>query len=82
MKPTMDLTGLPIDDAVALVQQKIDRRFAFEIKLLERRLIADGVRLQDREAMLEDERLQSAHRRGDYLDELRQWLAECNSKFH
>ena len=63
MKPTMDLTGLPIDRAVAIVQKQIDRRFEYELKVTEARLIADGVRLQDREAMLDDERLQYSRRR-------------------
>ena len=79
----LDLTGLPVEDAVSLARRKLERSFALAMAYLEIVLINDGVNRDTVDAMLEYRRTEfEVWGREDLLSELRSWLVECNRKLH
>ena len=79
---TLDLTGLPVNDALSLARHRLDREFAFEMAELETDLVRGGVARCDIEGLLEHERAEFVAWRREHLAELCSWLAECNRKLH
>ena len=76
----LDLTGLPIDTAVALVQRMLDHWFEIELVAQKAAMIRDG--LYDVEGRLDCQIKYYLADRAEYLDELRDWLIDCNRKLH
>ena len=79
---TLDLTGLPVNDAVSLARHRLDREFAFEMAELETDLIRGGVARYAIEGLLEHERAEFVAWRREHLAELRDWILDCNRKLH
>jgi len=74
---TLDLTGLPVNDAVSLARRKLDCKFAIEIARLEIALIDNGVSCDLIDETIEYRRAEFVAWRCEHLAELRSWLAEC-----
>jgi len=79
---TLDLTGLPVNDALSLARHRLDREFTFEMAELESDLIRDGLNRDYIAGIVAHERAGFAAWRREHLDELRDWLVECNRCLH
>jgi hypothetical protein len=79
---TLDLTGLPTEDAVALAQRRLDATFAVHLVQQRALMVRDGLQPDDIEGLLHRQiEFYLADREQD-LDELKSWLLACDRKLH
>jgi hypothetical protein len=79
---TLVLDGLPIDDAVALAQRRLDAIFAVHLVQQRAAMLHDGLSRDDIAGLLERQVAFYLADREQHLDELKSWLLARDRKLH